>query len=217
MRKTGEVYMELCNQKYPLEKIGKNVIFLKNFISNPNIVVGDYTYYNDFHHPENFERDNVVFGFFAKLTIGRYCQIGQGSTFFLNDCNHQMSGFSTYPFFVFGNHNESCPSWSDYELDLPNKGDTIIGNDVWLGNDASVMPGVHVGDGAIIAAKAVVTKNVKPYTIVAGNPAKVVRQRFSDDVIEKLLEIRWWDWDFDKVSRNIAAIVGGDIEALQKA
>ena len=206
--------MLLPNQKYPLEAIGKNLIFLKNFINNPNIQVGDYTYYNDFHHPENFERDNVSFGYFAKLTIGKFCQIGQDTTFMLSDANHQMSGFSTFPFFVFGKHNKAAPDWGKYEPDLLNKGDNIVGNDVWFGQESMVMPGIQIGDGAIIAARAVVTKDVPPYTIVGGNPAKIIRKRFSDDVISQLLKIRWWNWDFDKISRNVQHITNADIKAL---
>ena len=209
--------MPLSNEKYPVEKIGKSIIYLKNFITNPNIEVGDYTYYNDFHNPETFQQNNVMFGLLAKLTIGKFCQIAQGTTFMLSDSNHQMNGFSTYPFFVFGRHNEKCPEWKNYELKLPEKRDTVVGNDVWFGHESMIMPGVQIGDGAIIASRAVVTKDVKPYTIVGGNPAKMIKQRFSDDTIAKLLEIRWWNWDFDKITRNVAAIVGADIGALSSA
>ena len=204
-------------EKYPLERISKNLIFLKNFITNPNIEVGDYTYYNDLHKPETFEQNNIVFGYLAKLIIGKFCQIGQGTTFVLNDANHQMSGFSTYPFFVFGLNNEQCPEWAEYDIDLPYKGDNIVGNDVWFGHESMMMPAVTIGDGAIIAARAVVTKDVPPYTIVGGNPAKIIRQRFPDEVIKELLEIRWWNWDFDKITRNIEAITSADIGALSSA
>ncbi len=202
---------------FPIEKISKEVIFLKNFISNPHIEVGDYTYYDGRDRAAHFEKENVIFGYTARLKIGKFCQIAYGVKFFLSDSNHQMSGFSTYPFFVFGKHAEGCPEWQNYPLDLPEKGDTVIGNDVWLGHECAILPGVKVGDGAIIGAKAVVTKDVPPYAIVGGNPAKIIRMRFSDDVIARLLALRWWDWDFEKISRNIPAIAGADIEALSLA
>jgi len=202
------------NTKHPVEKITKSVIFLKNFITNPNIQVGDYTYFDGRDAPETFEKNNVVFAEACKLTIGKFCQIAFGTKFLLSDANHQMSGFSTFPFFIFGNCNENCPEWKEYDLDLPNKGDTHVGNDVWFGHESMVVSPITIGDGAIIAARSVVTKDVPPYTIVGGNPAKVIRQRFPDDVIVKLLEIRWWDWDYDTITKNIPAIVGADVSKL---
>jgi virginiamycin A acetyltransferase len=200
--------------QYPIEKVSKAVIFLKNFITNPNIQVGDYTYYDGRNHPENFESENVIFARFSKLTIGKFCQIAYGTKFLLSDANHQMSGFSTFPFFIFGQMSEGCPQWGDYELDLPNKGDTVIGNDVWFGHESMVISAVNIGDGAIIAARSVVTKDVPPYTIVGGNPAKIIRKRFSDETISELLKIRWWDWNYEKITHNIQAIVGADVEKL---
>jgi virginiamycin A acetyltransferase len=125
-----------------------------------------------------------------------------------------MSGFSTFPFFIFGQWNDGCPEWKNYPLDLPNKGDNIVGHDVWFGHESVVMAGVEIGSGAIIAARSVVTKDVPAYTVVGGNPAKIIRQRFPDPVIEKLLELQWWNWDYAKITRNIAAIAGADIERL---
>lgn len=202
---------------FPIEKVNRELIFLKNFISNPNIEVGDYTYYDGRDRPAEFEKRNVIFGYTARLKIGKFCQIAYGVKFFLSDSNHQMSGFSTYPFFVFGKYGEGCPEWEKYKLELSDKGDTVIGNDVWLGHECAILPGVKVGDGAIIGAKAVVTKDVPPYAIVGGNPAKIIRMRFSDEIVAQLLALRWWDWEVEKISRNVAAITGADIESLSLA
>jgi len=198
------------NTKYPLGS-EKTLIFLKHFITNPNIEVGDYTYYHDLHHPEKFETENVVLIHSGKLIIGKFCQIAQGTKFIMSGANHQMSGFSTFPFFIFGKE------WNTYTPDLMKKGDTIVGNDVWFGHSSVIMPGVTIGDGAIIGAHAVVTKDVPPYTILGGNPAKEIRKRFPDDVICKLLEIKWWNWKYEKITRSIDAIVGADIQKLLKA
>ncbi|MFO0936388.1 MAG: Vat family streptogramin A O-acetyltransferase [Gemmataceae bacterium] len=191
--------------------------FLKPLVKNPNIVVGDYSYYDDPEGPENFEAKCVLYHFpFVgdKLVIGKFCALARGIRFIMNGANHRMSGFSTYPFNIFGQGWETVTPRPE---DLPYKGDTIIGNDVWIGYDALLMPGVKVGDGAIIAAGAVVTSNVPPYTIVGGNPAKPIKQRFSDDTVADLLTIRWWDWPVEKVTRNLPAIVGADLAALKKA
>ena len=146
-----------------------------------------------------------------KLIIGKFVQIANGVQIITSSANHQMDGFSTYPFAVFGE-----PWSSSYEPKWPNKGDTMIGNDVWIGHEALIMPAVSIGDGAIIASRSVVTKDVPPYAIVAGNPAKVIRHRFDDKTIATLCEIKWWDWSIEKINHHIAAIVGGDIEAIKK-
>lgn len=195
---------------YPLSKINREVILLKNFITNPNIIIGDYTYYHDQKHPELFEKENVVMLYTCKLLIGKFCQIAQGTKFIMSDANHQIDGFSTYPFFFFD-------QWANYEFHPLRKGDTIIGNDVWFGHESMVMPGVQIGDGAIVAAHSVVTKNVSPYTIVGGNPARIIRQRFNDQTIEQLLKIQWWNWDDQKITRNIQAITSANIEALENS
>ncbi|MBE9224968.1 Vat family streptogramin A O-acetyltransferase [Phormidium sp. LEGE 05292] len=190
------------------------VCFIKNTVSNPNIIIGDYTYYDDPEDSENFDR-NVLYHFpfiGDKLIIGKFCAIARNVKFIMNGANHKMSAFSTYPFNIFGNGWERV---TPEPSELPFKGDTVIGNDVWIGYEAAIMPGVKVGDGAIIAAKSVVTKDVKPYTIVGGNPAQLIRQRFSDEIINILLEIAWWDWDIEKITRNLEKIVGADIEALK--
>lgn len=190
------------------------LVYLKNLVKNPNIVVGDYTYYDDFDDPANFER-NVLYHFdFVgdKLVIGKYCSIASGVRFVMNGGNHRTDWFTNYPFPVFGHGWEAAmpERW-------PNKGDTVVGNDVWIGYGATLMPGVKIGDGAIIATLAVVTGDVPPYTVVGGNPAKPLRKRFDEATIGKLLEIRWWDWPADKVTRNVKAICGGDFGALAGA
>ena len=200
------------NNSYPylFPKQAKETIFLKHFIHNPNIIVGDYTYYNDANHPEKFEYENVRGAYFVKLIIGKFCAIAMGTSFISDDMNHPMDGFSTYPFFIFEN-------WNNYTPSPDKRRDTVIGNDVWFGINSTILPGVNIGDGAIIGACSVVAKDVPPYSIVVGNPAKIVRYRFPDEIVEQLLEIKWWDWDYDKITRNIPAIVGADIEKLKQA
>ncbi|MEM6251790.1 MAG: Vat family streptogramin A O-acetyltransferase [Cyanobacteria bacterium P01_D01_bin.156] len=196
--------------KHPMEGFSQ-ICFIKNTVSNPNIVIGDYTYYDDPEDSENFER-NVLYHFpFVgdRLIIGKFCAIARGVKFIMNGANHRLNGFSTYPFEIFGNGWE-LPNAPKF----PYKGDTVIGNDVWIGYEAVIMPGVQVGDGAVIAAKSVVASNVPPYTIVGGNPAKCIRQRFESDVIETLLTIAWWNWDIQKITRSLDKIISADIEAL---
>ncbi len=201
------------NEKHPMKGFPQ-ICFIKNTVSNPNIIIGDYTYYDDLEDSENFER-NVLYHFpfiGDKLIIGKFCALATGVKFIMNGANHKILGFSTYPFQIFGNGWEKV---TPQPGELPNKGDTVIGNDVWIGYEAVIMPGVKIGDGAIIASKSVVTKDVLPYSVVGGNPAKEIKKRFADDVIEKLLEIAWWNWDIEKITRNLDKIVGGDIEALK--
>jgi virginiamycin A acetyltransferase len=189
------------------------VCFIKNTVSNPNIIVGDYTYYDDLVDSEGFER-NVLYHFPCigdKLIIGRFCAIATGVRFIMNGANHRLDGLSTYPFYIFRNGWERVEPSSE---DLPYKGDTVVGNDVWIGYDSLVMPGVRIGDGAIVAARSVVVSDVDPYTVVGGNPAKLIRRRFSQEVIDQLLELAWWNWSAQDVTANLEAIVAGDIEAL---
>jgi len=200
-------------EKHPMKGFPQ-ICFIQNTVSNPNIIIGDYTYYDDPEDSENFER-NVLYHFpFVgdRLMIGKFCALARGVKFIMNGANHKMDGFSTYPFAIFGNGWEIVDPSPE---ELPYKGDTIIGNDVWIGYEAVIMPGVNIGDGAIIAAKSVVTQNVLPYRIVGGNPAQVIRQRFADSTIQALLEISWWHWDIAKITRNLEKIVGADIEALR--
>ncbi|MEM7063070.1 MAG: Vat family streptogramin A O-acetyltransferase [Cyanobacteria bacterium P01_B01_bin.77] len=199
--------------KHPMKGFPQ-ICFIQNTVSNPNIIIGDYTYYDDPEDSENFER-NVLYHFpFVgdKLIIGKFCALARGTTFIMNGANHQLDGFSTYPFYIFGNGWETvAPSAAA----LPYKGDTVIGNDVWIGYEAVIMPGIQVGDGAIIAAKSVVVNDVAPYTIVGGNPAKCIRQRFDDEIIQALLKIAWWNWDIEKITRNLEEIMAADIESLK--
>ena len=191
------------------------VCFIKNTVTSPNIVIGDYTYYDDPEDSENFER-NVLYHFpfiGDKLIIGKFCALSRGIKFIMNGANHRISGFSTYPFEIFG------ASWKRAALkpkEYPFKGDTVIGNDVWIGYEVTIMPGVKIGDGAIIAAESIVTKDVPPYTIVGGNPARIIHQRFDDETVEILLEIAWWNWDIANITQNLEKIVAADLEALRK-
>lgn len=198
--------------KHPIA-IFPQICFIKNTVANPKIIIGDYTYYDDPEDSENFER-NVLYHYpFSqdKLIIGKFCALARGVKFIMNGANHKISGFSTYPFQIFGNDWERVTP-ADHEL--PFKGDTVVGNDVWIGYESVIMPGVQIGDGAIVAAKSVVVNNVPPYTIVGGNPAKIIKQRFTDEIVNTLLEIAWWNWDIKKISANLETIVAADIEAL---
>lgn len=190
------------------------VCFIKNTVKNPNIVIGDYTYYDDPEDSENFER-NVLYHFpfiGDKLVIGKFCAIARGVKFIMNGANHKLSGISTYPFQIFGNGWEKVmPAMED----LPYKGDTVIGHDVWIGYDALLMPGVHIGNGAIVSSRSVVVQDVPAYTVVGGNPAKPIKTRFEPQIIETLQSIAWWDWPVEKISRNLQAIVSADVAALQ--
>ncbi|MBJ7900002.1 MAG: chloramphenicol acetyltransferase [Cyanobacteria bacterium RI_101] len=186
------------------------VCFIKNTVFNPNIIIGDYTYYDDPEDSENFERRVLYHYPFIgdKLIIGKFCAIARGVTFIMNGANHALNGFSTYPFFIFGQ------GWERGEAPAPNKGDTIVGNDVWLGYNSAVLPGVTLGHGAIVAAQSVVTRSVDPYTLVGGNPARVIRRRFSEDTIAALLDIAWWDWDIALITAHLDQIIGADLTAL---
>jgi virginiamycin A acetyltransferase len=198
--------------RYPLPGVTRTG-FLKQFITRPTIVVGDYTYYDDPKGPEQFE-ENVLYHFDFigdRLVIGRFCSIAAEVKFIMNGGNHPTTWLTTYPLPVFGNGwtLATPPAW-------PHKGDTTIGNDVWIGYGAVIMPGITVGDGAIIATASVVTKDVPPYAIVGGNPATVLRYRFDDTTIARLLALRWWEWDGGKVGRAIEALCAGDVAALEQ-
>lgn len=200
------------NTIYPLEGY-ERLCFLKNIIKNPNIIVGDYTYYDDFEDVHNFEK-NVKYHFdFTgdKLIIGKFCMIASGVKFIMNGANHLSDSVSAYPFAIFGNGWERAMEGRSY----PNKGDLVIGNDVWIGYNATLMAGITVHDGVIIAANSTVTKDVEPYAIVGGNPADVIRKRFSVEKIRELLAIKWWDWDIEKITRNVHNLTGNDISKLK--
>lgn len=194
------------DEKYPISHYNR-LCFLKNIITSPNIIVGDYTYYDDFKDVYNFERNvKYHFDFIGdKLIIGKFCMIASGVTFIMNGANHKMDGITAYPFNIFGNGWEKVTPKME---ELPFKGDTIVGNDVWIGSNATIMPGVHIGDGAIIATNTTVTKDVAPYTVVGGNPGKEIRKRFSEEKIEELLELKWWDWKIERITENLHELTG---------
>lgn len=191
------------------------VCFIKNTVTNPNIIVGDYTYYDDPADSENFER-NVLYHYpfmGDRLVIGKFCAIARDVRFTMNGANHKMECVTTYPFSIFGNGWEKVTPSMD---DLPYKGDTVIQNDVWLGYGSVIMPGVKIGNGSVIASKSVVVKDVEPYSIVGGNPARLIRKRFSDDVIDVLQELRWWDWPVEKITVNLEILTSNDISKLME-
>jgi virginiamycin A acetyltransferase len=193
----------------------ERVVLLKALVESPLVDVGDYTYYDDPGDPEAFERQNVLYHYGPeRLVIGKYCALGQGATFVMNGANHRMDGPSTFPFPIMGG------AWAehfDLITGLPARGDTVVGNDVWLGYQTMVMPGVRIGSGAIVAAGAVVVDDVPEYGIVGGNPARLIRKRFSDEEIERLLAVAWWDWPPEKVTRNVRSIMTGSIADLENA
>ncbi|MDY5911920.1 MAG: CatB-related O-acetyltransferase [Inconstantimicrobium porci] len=195
----------------------KETVYLKNVIKNPSISVGDYTIYNDFvNDPVNFEKNNVLYHYpinHDKLIIGQFCSIACGARFIFNCANHTLNSLSTYTFPLF--FEEWDLNVKDISSAWDNKGDITIGNDVWIGYEAVIMSGVTIGDGAIIGTRALVTKDVPPYTIVGGVPAKPIRKRFDDKTIEKLLQIKWWGWPKEKIEKNIKAIQSGCIEELR--
>lgn len=193
-------------------------IYLKNAVQNPNIEVGDFTIYNDFvHDPRDFQRNNVLYHYPIngdRLTIGRFCSIACGTRFLMNSANHAMGSLSTYVFPIFyeewGHGMNVTTAWD-------HRGNIVVGNDVWIGYEAVILSGVTIGDGAIVAARSVVTKDVPPYTIVGGAPAKPIRRRFGQEVIDTLLELRWWDWPLEKLAKSLSSIQSGDLEALRQS
>jgi len=200
------------DNKHPMPGFPQ-VCFIKNTISNPNILVGDYTYYDDPDDSEDFER-NVLYHYpfiGDKLIIGKFCAIARGTQFIMNGANHKLSGISTYPFQIFGNGWEKVMPKPE---ELPYKGDTVIGNDVWIGYDALIMPGVHIGNGAIVSSRSVVVADVPAYTVVGGNPAKPLKQRFDPEVVARLESLAWWDWPIETVTQHLELIVSGNIDAL---
>lgn len=195
----------------------KETVYLKNVISDPSISVGDFSMYNDFvNDPKDFEKNNVLYHYpinHDKLVIGKFCSIACGAKFIFNSANHKFSSLSTYPFPIF--FEEWGLDIKDVSTAWDNKGNIVIGNDVWIGYEAVIMAGVTIGDGAIIGTRALVTKDVPPYTIVGGLPAKPIRKRFDDETISALLKIKWWNWSTDKIAHNIKAIQSGDIKDIK--
>jgi virginiamycin A acetyltransferase len=190
------------------------VCFIKNTVSNPQIVIGDYSYYDDPENSEDFERNVLyLYPFIGdRLIIGKFCALARGVKFIMNGASHKLSGLSTYPFQIFGNGWEKVMPQTG---ELPYKGDTIVGNDVWIGYDALIMPGVKIGNGAIIASRSVLVGDVPAYTLAGGNPAKPIKTRFSPQTISALDAIAWWDWPIEKITENLAFIVSADINALR--
>ncbi len=185
-------------------------IYVKPTITNPNIIVGDFTYIAD----SEFERHVTHFYPWSrdKLIIGKFCQIAAGVEFVMNDANHQMNAVSTFPFYTLEGWDMDAPKASD----MPYKGDTVIGNDVWIGQHAVILPGIHIGDGAIIGANSTVGKDVTPYAIVAGNPARELRKRFDDELIRLMLELKWWDKEIDEINSLIPILTCSDLEKVQE-
>lgn len=194
-------------------------VYLKNIITNPNIIIGDYTIYNDFvSDPTRFETNNVLYQYpinHDRLLIGKFCSIACGAIFIFTSANHTLKSLSTYPFPLFFEEwgldkREVASAWD-------NKGDIVIGNDVWIGYEAVVLSGVHIGDGAIIGARAVVTKDVPPYTIVGGVPATEIRKRFDEAAINKLLQVRWWNLSFETINDLLPSIMNGEVNELLRS
>lgn len=185
------------------------VTYIKPSVKNPNIIVGDFTYFSDVdfeshvtHHYEFYD---------DKLIIGKFCQIASGVNFIMNGANHQMNAVSTYPFYIFDGWEQEVPPLSE----MPVKGDTVVGNDVWIGQNVTILPGVNIGDGAIIGANSVVGSNIAPYTVAAGNPAREIRKRFDDELIELILEFRWWDRSIEEINGLIPILSCSDLDFVK--
>lgn len=205
-----------ANAVFPNEY--KTSCFIKNIIKAPNIMVGDYTYYDDPVDPTGFEQNNVLFNypeFGDRLIIGKFCQIACGTKFIMGPANHRLCSVTTYPFNVFGGvWEENTPPHLDQ---LPHKGDTVIGNDVWIGRESVIMPGVKIGDGAIIAAYSVVAKDVPAYAVYGGNPAKFIKKRFDDELIDLLLRLRWWNLEPEMLASILPLLCDPDLEQVKRA
>jgi virginiamycin A acetyltransferase len=199
---------------YP-RSFDNQTVYLKNVITNPNIIIGDYTIYNDYvNDPKDFEKNNVLYHYKVnrdKLFIGKFCSVACNSKFIMTSANHSLKSLSTYPFPIFF---EEWEKQIDITKAWDNKGDIVIGNDVWIGYESVIMSGVTIGDGAIIGARAVVTKDVPPYSIVGGVPAKIIRNRFNENTISKLLELKWWNWSEKKIRDCLPLIQNGNIDEL---
>lgn len=202
------------NEVFPNEY--KTTCFIKNVVKAPNVFIGDYTYYDSDSAPDEFEKNNILFNypvFGDKLVIGKFCQIAHGTQFIMGAANHRLCSATTYPFNVIGG------AWAEIAPahlgELPHKGDTIIGNDVWFGRNCVVMPGVKIGDGAIVAAHSVVTRDVPPYSLVGGNPARFIKKRFDDELIGLLQELKWWNFSPEQLADFLPLLVSPDLEKLK--
>ena len=194
--------------KYPCHGLD-SVMYVKPTIKNPNIIVGDFTYFSDKDFESHVTHHYEFYG--DKLIIGKFCQIAAGVNFIMNGANHQMNAVSTFPFYIFDGWNQDVPPL----FELPAKGDTVVGNDVWIGQNATILPGVHIGDGAIIGLDSVVGSDVPPYTIVAGNPAKEIRKRFDDELIGLMLELQWWNKSIEEIDRIIPLLSDSNLERVR--
>ena len=185
-------------------------IYVKPTITNPNIIVGDFTYIADSEFESHVTHHYEWLG--DKLVIGKFCQIGAGVEFMMNGANHQMNTATTFPFYTLEGWNMKPPAIEA----LPFKGDTIVGNDVWIGQNAVILPGVHIGDGAIIGANSVVGSDIAPYSIVVGNPARILRKRFDDELIELMLRFKWWDKSIDEINTLIPLLTDSDLQKVKQ-
>ncbi|MDU0290270.1 CatB-related O-acetyltransferase [Saccharothrix longispora] len=202
------------NRLHPLPHADR-VVHLKPLVTSPTIEVGEYTYYDDPEHATEFETRNVLYGYGAeKLVIGKFCALATGTRFIMAGANHLDTGVSTFPFTIFGG------TWQDRTVDLVTgmrtRGDTVVGNDVWFGHGSTVMPGVTIGDGAIIATGSVVVDDVPPYTVVGGNPARPVKRRFPEEDVARLLRARWWDWPVGLITEHVRTIMAGRPEDVER-
>lgn len=197
-----------ANQIFPVPGF-KNVTYIKPTLTNPNIIVGDFTYFSDIDFEKHVTHHYDFYG--DKLIIGKFCQIASGVNFVMNGANHQMNAVSTFPFYIFEGWDEEIPPLSN----MPTKGDTIVKNDVWIGQNATILPGIHIGDGAIIGMNSVVGHDVPPYTIVAGNPAKEIRKRFDDELIELMLKLQWWNKPIEEINKLIPLLTNNDLQQVK--
>lgn len=202
---------------YPRSQ-GHSTVYLQNVVTDPSILVGEYTTYDDFvNDPRDFQRNNVLYHYPVnreRLVIGKFCSIACGAKFLFNSANHALAPLTTYPFSIF---------FEEWGLDAAhvadawdNKGDIVVGNDVWIGYEAVILAGVTIGDGAIIGSRAVVTKDVPPYTIVGGVPARPIRPRFPEETVKRLQALRWWDWPEEKIKAGLPALQAGDLDRLEE-
>lgn len=209
--------MEIPNPNVIFPNEYKTSCFIKNVVKAPNITIGDYTYYDDEKDPTGFEKNNILFNypeFGDHLIIGKFCQIASGTQIIMGPANHRMNSATTYPFNVFkGAWEENTPPHMDQ---LPHKGDTIIGNDVWIGRESVIMPGVKIGDGAIIAARSVVVNNVPAYTIYGGNPARFIKDRFDDELKDLLLRYQWWNLEPEQLVSILPLLCDPDLVKLKR-
>ncbi|MBR5674208.1 MAG: CatB-related O-acetyltransferase [Muribaculaceae bacterium] len=203
------------NEAFPNPKI-PSLCLIKNVVKNPNIIVGDYTYYDDVDGADQFEKHVTHFYPFIgdKLIIGKFCAIARGVEFVMNGANHRMDCVTTYPFYIMG--GDWGTAIAPVKEELPLKGDTVIGNDVWIGQNVTVMPGVHIGDGAIIGTNSVVASDIPPYAIAVGNPCRVVKMRFDDELISLLLQFKWWDKSIEEIETLMPLLSCKDLEKVKQ-